>query len=153
MTTGTGPAPEAELAAGAARWRKAAYAVPLALTLVLFTVGAPAARAPITSVPLAVSALVVIGWPFWVLASLVSDRLVRGPAHGGLRWAAAGALLGLSVPYVYAVSAAGGPGLGYGLPVFLGFVAPCAGGLLASIGWLGGLGLWRLARGDSDRRR
>jgi hypothetical protein len=92
-------------------------------------------------------------WPFFVLARAVERRLrARWPDVVNIYWSSAGALVGLSVPYILAYSLmlsasmmSGARQAGQGEGIVLG-LAQIGGGALALAGWFTALGarhLWR----------
>jgi len=160
------PAVPKGCASSTRRWRFVIYSV--ALTLPLIGMAETVALAFFGSVPPAGKGavlkdmpmwifvyplqVVVFNWPFYVLSRIIIARVhARWPNVSSLHWAGAGALIGLSIPYIYGFSVispyemtSGARDAGQGVSIFLAALAPIAGGALALIGWFSGLGASRL---------
>jgi hypothetical protein len=84
------------------------------------------------------------GWPFLILHRIVVKSIrARWPIMGDIHWAAAGSLIGLSIPYVFivflwfGVMTSSAPDAGQGM-----IVAPflyMIGGVLGVVGWGAGM--------------
>lgn len=140
----------------ARRWKYAVYAVGLVLPLLGFAGTAALRETPWWQWPLFYPVAVLeFSWPFYVLAQVVAKRIRTVWSEvAKIHWASAGALIGLTVPYLfgywsmrdeYASDAPDGQGIG----IYLGAFAPIFGCGLALVGWFVGAKLSRMQRGGA----
>jgi hypothetical protein len=141
------------------RWRYAIYAVGLVLPLAGFA--GTAALLFDESTPVGVRehlarempwwallypvAVLQFSWPFYVLARVVAKQIRKSwPEIARVHGASAGALIGLTVPYLFGYwslrteFASGAPDAGQGSGILLGLLAPIVGCGIAVVGWFVG---------------
>jgi hypothetical protein len=93
-----------------------------------------------------VGSAMFFGWPFLVLHYVVEKKIrARWPIMGDMHWAAAGSLVGLSVPYIFfGELTSGSPEAGEGIGIAAPFLF-IADGILAVTGWFTGKLTWAVA--------
>jgi hypothetical protein len=141
------------------RWKYAMYSVGLVLPLIgfagtaalMFDESTPASVREYLAREMPWWALLYpimvlqFGWPFYVLYRVVAKRARRSwPEVAKVHWASAGALIGLTMPYLFCYwtvrteFASGAPDAGQGSGILLGVLAPVVGCGLAVLGWFVG---------------